>query len=102
VTTRGYAQAVQDLKAAGVPTVPVGQELTFYIISVGNEYHSWHMHGGSPVFVNGREVEGDVVPLGSGSAATVRLRVMNPGIWLIHCHLVLHADLGMVTMVIAE
>ncbi len=102
VTTKGYTQAVQDLKTAGVPTVPVGSELTFYVISVGNEYHSWHMHGGSPVFVNGQEVEGDVVPLGSGSAAIVKLRATNPGVWLIHCHLVLHADLGMVTLVIAE
>ena len=60
------------------------------------------MHGGSPVFVNGGPVEGDVVPLGSGSAATAKVRVTNPGIWLIHCHVVTHADAGMVTLILAE
>ena len=102
INTQGYEGAVQALKAAGVPVVPVGTELTFYLVAIGNEYHSWHMHGGSPVFVNGAEVEGDVVPLGSGTAVTVSIRVTNPGIWLIHCHVVSHADLGMVTLIIAE
>ncbi len=102
VNSQGYAQAVETLKGLGVPVVPVGAELTFYLVGIGNEYHSWHMHGGSPVFVNGQLVEGDVVPLGPGTAATAKVRPTNPGIWLIHCHLVLHADAGMVTLVIAE
>ena len=102
INAQGYAQAVQTLKGLGVPTVAVGEELTFYLIGIGNEYHSWHMHGGNPVFVNGQAVEGDVVPLGSGTAVTARLRTTNPGIWLIHCHVVIHADLGMVTLLIAE
>jgi FtsP/CotA-like multicopper oxidase with cupredoxin domain len=102
INQQGYAQAVQTLKTAGVPAVPVGTELTFYLVGIGNVYHSWHMHGGSPVFVNGAPVEGDVVPLGPGTAATARVRVTNPGIWLIHCHVVSHADMGMVTLIIAE
>ena len=102
INTQGYNQAVQTLKGLGLPVVRVGTELTFYLIGIGNEYHSWHMHGGSPVFVNGEAVEGDVVPLGAGSAATAKVRVTNPGIWLIHCHVVSHADMGMVTLVIAE
>jgi len=102
VETQGFDGAVQTLKALGVPTVPVGVDLRFYLIGIGNEYHSWHMHGGSPVYVNGEAVEGDVVPLGSGTAAVATVRVANPGIWLIHCHVVVHADLGMVTLIIAE
>ncbi len=102
VETQGYDGAFQTLKAAGVPTVPVGTDLTFYLVGIGDQYHSWHIHGGSPVFVNGEPVEGDVVPLGPGTAAIARVRVTNPGIWLIHCHVVIHADLGMVTLILAE
>jgi len=102
VETQGYDGAFQTLKAAGVPTVPVGTDLTFYLVGIGDQYHSWHMHGGSPVFVGGEPVEGDVVPLGPGTAAIARVRVTNPGIWLIHCHVVIHADLGMVTLILAE
>lgn len=102
VETQGYDGAFQTLKGLGVPTVPVGTELTFYLVGIGDQYHSWHMHGGSPVFVNGEPVEGDVVPLGPGSAAIARVRVVNPGIWLIHCHVVIHADSGMVTLILAE
>ena len=102
VETQGYDGAFQTLKAAGYPTVPVGTELTFYIVAIGDQYHSWHMHGGSPVFVNGEAVEGDVIPLVPGTAAIARVRVANPGIWLIHCHVVFHADSGMVTLVLAE
>ncbi|HEV8595543.1 MAG TPA: multicopper oxidase domain-containing protein, partial [Thermoplasmata archaeon] len=102
INTQGYTQAVQTLKGLGVPAVPVGEDLTFYLIGIGNQYHSWHMHGGSPVFVRGEPIEGDVVPLGAGTAAIARVRMTNPGIWLIHCHVVVHADAGMVTLVIAE
>ncbi len=102
VETQGYDAAFQTLKAAGIPTVPVGTELTFYIVAIGDQYHSWHMHGGSPVFVNGEPVEGDVIPLVPGTAATAKVRVTNPGIWLIHCHVVIHADSGMVTLILAE
>jgi len=102
VNTQGYAGALQTLKDAGVRVVPVNQELTFYLIGIGNEYHSWHLHGGNPVYVNGQAAEGDVVPLGPGSVATAKVKLANPGIWLIHCHLVFHADAGMVTLVIAE
>ena len=102
VESQGYQAAFDALKAAGVPTVPIGTELTFYLVGIGDQYHSWHMHGGSPVFVNGAPVEGDVIPLGPGSAAIARVRVTNPGIWLIHCHVVVHADAGMVTIILAE
>jgi len=102
VETQGYDGAVQTLKSAGFPVVPVGQELTFYMIGIGNLYHSWHLHGGSPVYVNGQIVEGDVIPIGGGTVATAKVTIMNPGIWLIHCHVVVHADLGMVTLIIAE
>jgi len=102
VETQGYAGAFQTLKSAGVPVVPVGTELTFYLVAIGDHYHSWHMHGGSPVFVHGETVEGDVIPLGPGSAAIAKVRPTNPGIWLIHCHVVFHADAGMVTLILAE
>ncbi|HKZ89508.1 MAG TPA: multicopper oxidase domain-containing protein [Thermoplasmata archaeon] len=102
IETQGYDTAVQTLKSLGLPVVPVGQELTFYLVGIGDQYHSWHLHGGNPVYVNGAPAEGDVVALGSGSAAIAKVRFANPGIWLIHCHVVVHADLGMVTLLIAE
>lgn len=102
VESQGYAGAFQTLRGLGVPVVPVGADLTFYIVAVGDQVHSWHMHGGSPVYVNGQPVEGDVIPLVPGTAAVARVRVTNPGIWLIHCHVVFHADSGMVTLILAE
>jgi len=102
INTQGYPQAVQTLKGAGYRVVPVGQPLTFYLVGIGNDYHSWHIHGGNPVYVRGEPVEGDVVALGPGSAAIATVTLTNAGIWLIHCHLVAHADAGMVTLVIAE
>ena len=102
IETNGYAATVDALKGLGIPVVPVGQQLTFYLVGIGNEYHSWHLHGGNPVYVNGEAIEGDVVPLGPGTAVTAKVTLTYPGIWLIHCHLVAHADGGMVTLVIAE
>jgi hypothetical protein len=102
IEAQGYDAAFQTLKAAGIPTVPVGAELTFYLVGIGDQYHSWHLHGGNPVDVNGEPVPGDVIPLGPGTAVIAKVRIANPGIWLIHCHVVLHADLGMVTLILAE
>ena len=102
VESQGYAGAFQTLKSLGVPVVPVGTELTFYVVAIGDQVHSWHMHGGSPVFVNGQPVEGDVIALVPGTAATAKVRITNPGIWLVHCHVVIHADSGMVTIMLAE
>jgi len=102
VEAQGYDGAFQTLKGLGIPTVPVGTDLTFYIVAIGDQVHSWHMHGGSPVFVHGETVEGDVIPLVPGTAAIAKVRLTNPGIWLLHCHVVIHADLGMVTIILAE
>ena len=88
----------------------VGQRLRFYVINIGNDIHSWHLHrqpqylierGGQDEVLQKR-VESQVVGLVPGEAATIDAVMEEAGTWLNHCHVVPHADMGMISVLIVE
>jgi FtsP/CotA-like multicopper oxidase with cupredoxin domain len=44
----------------------------------------------------------NVLPLLPGAADTLRFTFTKPGLWLFHCHVVVHADAGMIGLFVIE
>ncbi len=86
-------------------TAKVGEEMRVHLINIGDQIHSFHAHNVNHVSENalqGRIWPANVVPLIPGAADTLRLTFTKPGIWLFHCHVVNHADAGMIGVFIIE
>ena len=101
--------------AAGViaqvgKTVPafrgrVGEPIEVATINVGDAVHSFHLHGMSAYSQEqqpGRPVPAQVVQLVPGGVDRIRLTPTEPGLWLFHCHVVTHADQGMIGIFIVD
>jgi FtsP/CotA-like multicopper oxidase with cupredoxin domain len=83
----------------------VGEKIRFHIINIGDIYHSFHLHVGdlrSKWVLGGRSWPGQVVPLVPGAADTIEVSYNRPGVYLFHCHVVSHADAGMIGLLIVE
>jgi FtsP/CotA-like multicopper oxidase with cupredoxin domain len=82
----------------------VHETVRLHLINIGDVYHSHHGHGHSHVSENlgGRPWVANVVPLVPGAADTLTVTFHEPGIWLFHCHVVSHADAGMIGLFIVE
>jgi FtsP/CotA-like multicopper oxidase with cupredoxin domain len=87
-----------------VPEVGLGDTVSIEIRNLSDTGHPFHLHGmafevlsvdGLPPPV--RTVE-DTVDLPSHSVARLRLVADNPGAWMAHCHILPHADNGMLTL----
>lgn len=70
--------------------------------SSGDKWHPIHIHGHvlSVLAKNGRPVSGspvylDAILLGPGETWDVAFKADNPGIWMLHCHVLVHAAAGM-------
>ncbi len=77
----------------------VGETIRFHIVNIGNLDHSFHLHGinmVSQLYFPGRVWPVNVIPLVSGAADSVIIRPQYEGVWLFHCHVVSHADAGMI------
>jgi FtsP/CotA-like multicopper oxidase with cupredoxin domain len=88
-------------------TVEPGQAVKLHIVNDTEEFHPIHIHGhyftvlakngtplsGSPVYV-------DSILLSPGETWDVAFFANNPGLWMIHCHVLIHAATGMDTMVV--
>ena len=76
-----------------------------HIVNIGDLVHSHHHHGFEHRSV--RSLRGDawaaaLLPLVPGQADTLEFRAVESGLWLIHCHVVNHADAGMIAVLIVE
>lgn len=83
----------------------VGETIRFHIVNIGNIEHSYHLHGinmVSQLYFPGRTWPANVIPLVSGAADSVIIRPQYAGVWLFHCHVVSHADLGMIGVLNVE
>jgi FtsP/CotA-like multicopper oxidase with cupredoxin domain len=83
----------------------LGERLRFHIINIGDLFHSFHAHVGdhkSQYVLGGRSWPAQVVPLVPGAADTIILVYNRPGVFLFHCHVVSHADAGMIGLIIIE
>jgi FtsP/CotA-like multicopper oxidase with cupredoxin domain len=82
-----------------------GEAIKLHVYNIGNLDHSFHAHEVPHVslaVLQGRPWPGNVVPLLSGTVDTLLLEFRHPGLWLFHCHVVLHADEGMIGVFIVE
>ncbi len=79
-----------------------GDLVRFYVINIGHDIHTWHLHNLKQFHI--KEIDGKRVPelieaqvlsLAPGVAAIIEGEAKEPGLWLFHCHVVPHADMGM-------
>lgn len=83
----------------------VGEPVRISVINIGDQIHSFHLHGMTAYSVDqnpGRPVTAQVVGLVPGEADRIVVTPRQPGIWLFHCHVVSHADAGMIGVFIVE
>ncbi|MCL2556997.1 MAG: multicopper oxidase family protein [Treponema sp.] len=70
--------------------------------------HPMHIHGEHflVVSVNGAppptEIWLDTIEVNPGEYVDIAIRFDNPGMWMMHCHIIDHEDAGMMTMIMAE
>lgn len=88
-----------------VPFVPIGQDTVVEVRNLSPTEHPFHMHGHAfeVLSIDGVEVPGHPVEdtVNVGVRETLRLRFLadNPGFWMTHCHILPHAEGGMMTVV---
>lgn len=88
INGKGYEDAVPPFEGK------VGELQRWRIVSIGREFHTWHIHGHR--WLDGSEQLSDNVMLGPGMATTFEFMEDNPGEWLVHCHVPDHLEGGMV------
>ncbi|MEM2095314.1 MAG: multicopper oxidase domain-containing protein [Candidatus Caldarchaeum sp.] len=100
-------QGVSQLFNTSMPVfkAKVGERIRLHIINIGDLYHSFHAHVGdlrSQYVLGGRSWPAQIVPLVPGAADTIIYVLNQPGVYLFHCHVVSHADAGMIGLFILE
>jgi len=98
---------VHSINGAASPDVPPisarpGQLVRLHIVNETGEFHPMHLHGHvmSVLDVAGRRPEGspirlDTVLLWPHQTVDVVFLADNPGLWMLHCHVLVHAGMGM-------
>lgn len=82
-----------------------GETVRISVINIGDQVHSFHIHGVNLVSVDmmpGRMWPANVVQLVPGGADRVLVTPTEPGVWLYHCHVVSHADSGMIGVMVVK
>ena len=105
VTGTGFTAANQKATINGyvfgnlpMMTMKKGEHVRWYLATIGEgiNFHTPHWHG-NVVLQDGKHT--DVVLLGGpAQMLTVDMVPDDPGIWLYHCHVDDHMDMGMVAM----
>ncbi len=91
--------AAQLNKTVPAYNVKVNEPFKLHVINIGNLEHTFHIHSATHVslaVLGGRPWPANVLPLDAGAADTLLVNFSQPGLWLFHCHVVHHADLGMI------
>ena len=91
-----------------VRSVPLGQDTVIEVRNLSPTRHPWHLHGHAfeVLSIDGvtpgvRMVE-DTIDVPIHGRVRVRLIADNPGDWMAHCHILPHADRGMMTVLRVE
>jgi len=97
---QGY-DAVAAQLGVTVPVIAakVGEEMHVHVINIGDVIHSFHAHSVTHLStgtLDGANWSAQVLPLAPGQSDTLQLTFTHPGLWLFHCHVVQHADAGMI------
>ena len=107
----GQRQFIHTLNGKSFPdTAPImvreGQYVRLRFINTTDEYHPMHLHGhvfsvlskdGKPI--TGSPVHLDSVLVGPHETWEVGFLADNPGLWMLHCHVLVHSAFGLSTMV---
>jgi FtsP/CotA-like multicopper oxidase with cupredoxin domain len=101
VYTESGIEAVQAQFNKTVPLIEakVGEEMRVHVINIGDVVHSFHAHNVKHISLgtlNGDQWAANLLPLVPGQADTLSFTFTKPGLWLFHCHVVAHADAGMI------
>lgn len=89
----------------------LGERVEFIVIGIGNDMHTFHLHGHSWADTRTGYVENgqpfadqvriiDNKPLGPGDSFGFQITAgdsVGPGHWMLHCHMQFHSDVGMAT-----
>jgi FtsP/CotA-like multicopper oxidase with cupredoxin domain len=88
-----------------IETVRASQPPIMEIRNLSPTEHPFHTHGMDfeVLSINGTPLEyqviEDTINLRIGDIVRVRLRPVFPGLWMAHCHILPHADLGMMSLI---
>lgn len=87
-----------------------GQRVEFVNVCIGNDMHTWHLHGHSwadtrtGLLASGQSPDTvetiDNKTIGPGDSFGFQViagDVSGPGDWMLHCHMQFHSDMGMAT-----
>lgn len=96
---------------AGPATTPMivklGERVRIRMVNLGMDHHPIHLHG-TQFYITGTEagripasawIPGNTVLVGVAQARDVEFDALNPGDWMLHCHLPHHMMNQMVSMV---
>ncbi len=92
-------------KTLPVHYAKVGEKVQFHVINLGEQIHSFHLHGHKMISSTndrGSVITHQTIPLVQGTLETFIVNPDKPGLWLFHCHVVGHADAGMIGLFIVE
>ena len=99
------AVVAQFGKTLPVITGKVGEPVRLSVVNIGDQIHSFHMHAMTAYFVDhdhGSAVPAQVLGLVPGEADRILITPTEAGVWLFHCHVVSHADAGMIGVFVVE
>jgi FtsP/CotA-like multicopper oxidase with cupredoxin domain len=101
--------ALNGVANVGMPTQPMftlerGRTCVINFRNMTVWPHPMHLHGHSFLVLehDSRQMLGrtlDTVLLGSGESTKVAFVADNPGVWMLHCHILGHADAGMMATI---
>ena len=103
----GRPELLHTINGQTSPSVPpidvhAGEVVRLHIVNRSGEYHPMHLHGHimSVLARNGQLIQGsplhlDTLLVGPSETWDVAFAADNPGIWMYHCHVLLHAASGM-------
>lgn len=99
------AVAAQFNKTVPIIKMKQGETVRLAVINIGDMMHTFHLHGMDMVSVDqypGRVHPANVVQLLPGAADRILITPAVKGVWLFHCHVVSHADAGMIGVIVVE
>jgi FtsP/CotA-like multicopper oxidase with cupredoxin domain len=83
----------------------VGETVEFHVTNLGDQIHSFHLHGNTMISSTnerGSTITSQTFPLVQGTLESFVVKPDKPAVWLFHCHVVSHADAGMIGLFIVE
>lgn len=98
-------EGVQQHLGTTIPMISakVGEPVRVNVVNIGDAVHTFHMHAMTAYDpATGRPVPAQVLGLTPGEVGRFVVTPAQPGIWLFHCHVVNHADAGMIGVFVVE